>query len=211
MLRTILLIAGFLAMPQWTVPLHVPVVAAAGVPCTSLPFSDNFTRANGPLVGPYSQTSGATWAISSNSLTTGAYTGEIAAWLSGCSGFGTSQYARVTVTTMGASGHFGLVLYATDQNNFYYVDCTPTGGCSAIDRVSGTDNYIGSFTQQPVPGDVVCLQIASGTSVNMKVNSTLDTPKTVSALSSGVPGLWTNALATPSVYNSFSAGNGTCP
>lgn len=199
--------------PQWTVPLRVPAVASIA-PCSSLPFSDSFTRANGPLGAPWTSPSSAITIVSNTAEPAAFASGNQLAYLSGCSGFTSSQYAKFVLVTNGVSGTFGAAVSVVDANNYYYVYCSiGAGNCNGFKYVAGVSTYLGSYTATVANGDTICVELDSGTTMKLKINSAYGGGSmSTSGVSLGVPGLFFYTQgSSPAQVNSFQAGNGTCP
>jgi len=207
-------ILGLLFLQQWSFPLH-RTAQASGAPCSALPFSDTFTRSNGPLGSPWALSSGGTFAIVSNSaqITAGTGSGQNA-WPSGCPGWTSSHYAQATFTSFVAGATIGLTVNTIDGLNYYEADCSTGGGCSVVAHIGGGDTFIGVFSAGVAQGDVVCFEQDSGTSVKLKVNGTYANTLSVSGLTAGSSGggIWAGATSSPaSSLTAFSTGNGVCP
>jgi hypothetical protein len=213
MIRTLLILGFALLAPQWTVPLHVPVVAASGTPCTALPFTDNFTRANGPLGAPWTQSSGGTFVIASNQMAQGLNGVAAVAWPTGCPYSGTTQYAQITLGTLGSST-FGPAIYLSDANNYYYLTCTNSAGsCSVASVIGGSGGYVGSPSNPAFSsGDTLCIEVDSATTIKVKTHGSYFGTWTVSAIPFGGGGVWVGASSTTQdTFSNFQTGNGTCP
>lgn len=191
--------------------------AGGGGGCT-LPFTDNFTASPGPLGAPWTTSTGSTIAIQSSPANTvgsgGGFTGgPQLAWPTGCAGWTTSHFVKGTLTITDTS-HYGLSVQTQDQNNYYYIDCTTGGGCNLEKFIAGgPGSYVGTYSLNPASGNVVCLELDSGSTVKLKVNTTYDTSSFgVSGLSgTGGGGLWWGNQGTDGAYwGHVTTGNGTC-
>jgi hypothetical protein len=211
----LILSVPLLGAPQWTVPFVQRNGGSVGPPCSSLPFSDSFTRANGPLGSPWTTSSGSTIAISSDQVTPGAYaSGPQNAWPAGCPGWTTSHYAQAVFESADSASRFGLTVQTQDQSNYYYIECTTGGGCSLLTNIAGTPTYIDTFSLYPTAGQTFCLELDSGSTAKLKVNGSYDPYSwSVSGLSgTGGGGLYFGTQSTPGAFlGNFQTGNGTCP
>jgi hypothetical protein len=189
------------------------VHTTGGGGCTSLPFSDSGTHANGALSSSWNNPSTAPIQILSNAFTVPAYTVGNNVAFANCSGFTSSHYAKGTFSVIDGFEHFGAAVHVIDGNNYYYIDCT-TGGCNLETYIAGSATYVTTFSLVPVTGNTVCLELDSGTSVKLKLNGSYDAANpSVSGLSgTGAGGVFFgNQSTTPATMINFQTGNGTCP
>lgn len=181
--------------------------------CSALPFTDSFSRPNGPLGTKWTDTSGGTIQIISNTATvpSSTTTGNQMAFTN-CPGFTTSQYSQ-GVLNPAASTYVGFALFATNVNNYYFIECS-SASCLLQKNVAGTVTFIGAFTNTPTTGQTVCAEIDSGATIKLKIAGTYDpTTFSIGGLSSGSAGVYFNGngAGTSGSMTTYQTNNGVCP
>jgi len=190
--------------------------AAAGVT-----YSDDFNRADGGLgsnwtLGTTGTLTGAAIAVVSNqakaSGSTGATNGG-AYWNSGS--ISADQYSEIQVPSLPPTAYWvGAIVRAdSTMGNHYLAIYFNNGGTYTIalyKMISGTWSQIGSnytsFTA--TAGDIMRLSV-SGTTLRIKLNSTIVITQTDSAISTGRPGIATAGTVVMDNFNAGDSSSGT--
>ncbi len=180
---------------------------------TSGTFSDDFSRADGPLTSPWSVISGA-FNIVSNELKTGTGSGYQIATLPASSGTTTQQIgANFALTSSSQSSKLGVVFRVQNASN-YYACYRINGGTSTrriVKVVNGVETILGqSNVSNPTVGVYFPLSCSiSGTTITMKQGTTTLLTVNDGTFSSGSVGILSGLNAstnTSEKIDSVSAG-----
>jgi len=104
-------------MPAVQVSQSVTISAAASA-CTQR-FSDDFNRSNNSTVGNGWSEYDSTWSISSNTVTYGS--SDTGFLVNGTALSGTTQYARLKLSTMVSGKNQGIFLRGTESGDYFYI------------------------------------------------------------------------------------------
>lgn len=182
-------------------------------------FTDNFTRANGTLLGNWTTVPGTTsWAISSDVAEGNVQASDADAYVNSVS-WPNDQWAQVTVGAIGNVDQAGVgpvVRSSTTGLTGYIAIANGSGHLYLSKAVLGTFTSLGSspYSASVTTGDVLYMSVV-GTTIIVQKNGTTVATVTDSSIASGSAGMYYSSQdSVVDTVTAYSAGNfitNSCP